>query len=67
MNKHLAVAAFFACVFATLFATGRIEPQPAFAATDEQKKLAWTAIERNAGAIATVSDSIYYFAELGMQ
>ena len=67
MNKHLAIGALSACAFAALFATGRIEPQPAYAATDEQKKLAWAAIERNAEAIATLSDNIYYFAELGMQ
>ena len=67
MNKRLVFAAFFTGALATLFATGRIEPPPAHAATDEQKKLAWAAIERNAEAIATLSDSIYYFAELGMQ
>ena len=37
------------------------------AATDEQKKLAFAAVERNAAAIATLSDNVYYFAELGMQ
>src|SRR5882672_491391 len=63
----IAFAAFLACTLAALFATGRIEPPPAHAATDEQKKLAWAAIERNAGAIVTLSDNIYYFAELGMQ
>jgi len=67
MNKHLAIAAFFACAVVALFATGRIEPQSAYAATDEQKKLAWTVVERNAEAIAALSDTIYYFAELGMQ
>ncbi|HMG60862.1 MAG TPA: hypothetical protein VK583_14125, partial [Burkholderiales bacterium] len=67
MNRHLAIAAFFACAFAALLATGRIEPRPAYAATDEQKKLAWSAIERNSEAIAALSDNIYYFAELGMQ
>jgi hypothetical protein len=39
VNKHLAIAAFSACAFAALFETGRIEPRPAHAATDEQKKL----------------------------
>src|SRR5882762_1089014 len=67
MDKRLSFAAFLACTLAVLFATGRIEPRPALAATDEQKKLAWAVIERNAEAIATVSDNIYYFAELGMQ
>ncbi|HEX9193403.1 MAG TPA: amidohydrolase [Burkholderiales bacterium] len=67
MNNRLAVTAFFACALAALFATGRIELRPTYAATDEQKKLAWAAIERNAEAIAVLSDNIYYFAELGMQ
>ena len=34
---------------------------------DERKKLAFEAIERNAEPIALVGDSLYYFAELGMQ
>jgi aminobenzoyl-glutamate utilization protein B len=67
MNKHPAIAAFSACTLAALFLTCLIAPATARAATDEQKKLAWAAIERNAGAIATLSDNIYYFAELGMQ
>jgi aminobenzoyl-glutamate utilization protein B len=37
------------------------------AATDEQKKHAFDAIERNADQIAIVGDSLYYFGELGMQ
>src|SRR3954462_10321416 len=37
------------------------------AATDEQKQMAYGSIDRNAGEIATVSDSLYYFAEPGMQ
>ena len=39
----------------------------AFAATDEQKALANAAIDRNAAEIATVGDSLYFFAEPGMQ
>ena len=62
MNKYLAVTSFLVCSLVALFASGPIR-----AATDEQKKLAWAAIERNADAIASLSDSIYYFAELGMQ
>ncbi|MBC7779840.1 MAG: amidohydrolase [Proteobacteria bacterium] len=42
-------------------------PAHAAAATDAQKMFAWAAIDRNAEAIATLSDNIYYFAELGMQ
>jgi aminobenzoyl-glutamate utilization protein B len=37
------------------------------AATDEQKKHAFDAIERNADQIAIVGDSLYNFGELGMQ
>src|SRR5205814_2466465 len=37
------------------------------AQTDERKKLAFETIERNAAELATVGDSLYYFAELGMQ
>lgn len=42
-------------------------PLVAHAATDEQKQLAFAAIDRNAQPIADIGDSIYYFAELGMQ
>ena len=34
---------------------------------DERKQLAFDTIDRNAGALATIGDSLYYFAELGMQ
>jgi len=37
------------------------------AQVDERKKLALDAVERNAAQIALVGDSLYYFAELGMQ
>src|SRR5918911_2479331 len=37
------------------------------AQTDERKKLAYDTIERNAAQLALIGDSIYYFAELGMQ
>jgi len=67
VKKHPAIVAVSACLLAVLFVTGQIEPTPAHAANDEQKELAWAAIERNADAIATLSDNIYYFAELGMQ
>ena len=40
---------------------------PALAAPADQKQLAFETVERNAQAIADISDSIFYFAELGMQ
>src|SRR6476620_11500856 len=42
-------------------------PLACHAASDVQKKFAFDAVERNADAIALVGDSLYYFAELGMQ
>lgn len=39
----------------------------AVAQTDERKKLAFDTIDRNAAQLALVGDSLYYFAELGMQ
>ncbi len=46
---------------------GIVFPPSGNAATDEQKKHAFEAIERNAEQIAVVGDSLYYFGELGMQ
>jgi aminobenzoyl-glutamate utilization protein B len=40
---------------------------PVAAEPDGAKALAYAAVERNAGEIATIGDSVYYFAELGMQ
>ena len=40
---------------------------PALAATDEQKSVAYASVDRNAGAISVVGDSLYFFAEPGMQ
>jgi aminobenzoyl-glutamate utilization protein B len=37
------------------------------AQTDARKALAFAAIDRNAGQIATIGDTVYYFGELGMQ
>src|SRR5690242_13681366 len=34
------------------------------AQVDERKKLAFDTIERNAGELATIGDSLYYFGEL---
>ena len=40
---------------------------PVAAEPDGAKALAYAAVERNAEQIATIGDSVYYFAELGMQ
>jgi aminobenzoyl-glutamate utilization protein B len=37
------------------------------AATEEQKQMAYAAVDRNAAEIALVGDSLYFFAEPGMQ
>src|SRR5262249_24059100 len=37
------------------------------AEADERKDLAFEVIDRNAGQMTDISDSIYYFGELGMQ
>lgn len=56
-----------AALLTVLFATVLYIPVPAWAASDEQKKMAYASVDQNAQAIATLSDNIYYFAELGMQ
>jgi aminobenzoyl-glutamate utilization protein B len=52
---------------ALLSLLGLIAPLTAQAASDEQKEFAFSVIERNAVPMAKIGDSIYYFAELGMQ
>jgi len=42
-------------------------PLMAAAATDDEKQFAYGVVERNATAMAKIGDSLYYFAELGMQ
>jgi aminobenzoyl-glutamate utilization protein B len=42
-------------------------PVASHAASDDQKQFAYTAIDRNAASMAQIGDSIFYFAELGMQ
>jgi len=42
-------------------------PVPAHAATTEQKQFAESVVTRNTQAINDLSDSVYYFGELGMQ
>ncbi|HLH98331.1 MAG TPA: amidohydrolase [Xanthobacteraceae bacterium] len=44
-----------------------LAPVATRAASDEQKDFAFSVIERNAAPMAKIGDSIYYFAELGMQ
>jgi len=44
-----------------------LAPAASHAASDEQKKFAYGLVEKNAQTIADVGDSIYYFAEMGMQ
>jgi len=55
------------CMTLALALVAIIFPLACHAATDEQKKYAFDAIERNAEQIAIVGDSLYYFGELGMQ
>jgi aminobenzoyl-glutamate utilization protein B len=50
-----------------LWALGFLLSFVSHAQVDERKKLALDAVERNAAQIALVGDSLYYFAELGMQ
>ena len=71
LRRHLRVATGSlvagAALLAVLFFTHQYEPAPAWAASDDQKNMAYASVDRNAQAIATLSDNIYYFAELGMQ
>jgi aminobenzoyl-glutamate utilization protein B len=46
---------------------GLLAPLTCQAASDEQKEFAFSVVERNAVPMAKIGDSIYYFAELGMQ
>jgi len=46
---------------------GSLVPLTCQEASDEQKEFAFGVIERNAVPMAKIGDSIYYFAELGMQ
>jgi aminobenzoyl-glutamate utilization protein B len=50
-----------------LFLLALLAPLPGRAATDEQKQFAWSVVDRNAASMAKVGDSLFYFAELGMQ
>ena len=46
---------------------GALVPLTCRAASDEQKDFAFSVVERNAAPMAKIGNSIYYFAELGMQ
>ena len=50
---------------AILFAAGTMLPFAAHA--DERKQLAFDAVDRNAAQMTLLSDSLFYFGELGMQ
>jgi len=52
---------------AVLSLLGTLVPLTGQAASDEQKQFAWSVVERNATPMAKIGDSLYYFAELGMQ
>jgi len=52
---------------ALLSLLGTLVPLTGQAASDEQKQFAWSVVERNATPMAKIGDSLYYFAELGMQ
>src|SRR5258708_27840099 len=52
---------------ALLSLLGSLVPLACQAASDEQKEFAFGVVERNAVPMAKIGDSIYYFAELGMQ
>jgi aminobenzoyl-glutamate utilization protein B len=54
------------CLVATA-ALLALAPAVARAASDEQKKFAYDQVEKNSQTIADIGDSIYYFAEMGMQ
>ena len=54
LNRFAAVTLSVAAL-GVLFATHRIEPASAWAATDEQKAFAASVVERNAGAITATT------------
>jgi aminobenzoyl-glutamate utilization protein B len=62
--KTISVTSLLACIVA---AGWLCPPNPARAASEEQKKQLYAVVDRNAAAITALSDAIYYFAELGMQ
>src|SRR5262245_28548595 len=50
-----------------VLALGLVFPLVAQAAADERKQLAFELVERNAKTMTDISDSLFYFGELGMQ
>lgn len=69
------LSAALAALGSTLLPDGGIAPRAAWAAespaaaspVNPHKAALYASVDRNAQAIATLSDNIYYFAELGMQ
>ena len=51
----------------TICTLGLVLPLAGVAAADERKQLAFEVVERNAQQMTDISDSIFYFGELGMQ
>jgi aminobenzoyl-glutamate utilization protein B len=50
-----------------VLAFGLVFPLAGTASSDERKQLAFEVVDRNAKQMTDISDSIYYFGELGMQ
>jgi aminobenzoyl-glutamate utilization protein B len=50
-----------------LLALGLVVPLACVAAADERKQLAFEVVDRNAQQMTDISDSLFYFGELGMQ
>src|SRR5436190_2970762 len=64
MKKTSSITSRLACLVVLGWLYG---PYASQAATEDQKRQLYATIDRNAAAIAALSDAIYYFAELGMQ
>jgi aminobenzoyl-glutamate utilization protein B len=50
-----------------ILALGLVVPLACVAAADERKQLAFEVVDRNAQQMTDISDSLFYFGELGMQ
>jgi aminobenzoyl-glutamate utilization protein B len=61
MQQKIILGAIATALF--LGATWPLAAQP----TDEKKRLAFDTVDKNAQAMTDISDSIYYFGEIGMQ
>jgi hypothetical protein len=75
LRQFALLSAALAALGSTLLPDGGIAPRAAWAAespaaaspVNPHKAALYASVDRNAQAIATLSDNIYYFAELGMQ